>query len=81
MISPSCFPKFFNTLTSVHQYDTRQATKGDIVMMRKNTLQYGLRSIRYAGAKAWNSIPFSIKQSSSVTIFRRDLKLHFSPKY
>ena len=34
-ISPICFQNFFNTLTSVHQYDTRQATKGDIFMLRK----------------------------------------------
>ena len=82
MISPIYFHNFFDTLTSVHQYDTRQAAKGDILIRRKNTLQYGLRSIQYAGAKSWNSIPSNIKQSSSVMIFCRDLKLHlFSAKY
>ena len=82
MISPICFHNFFDTLTSVHQYNTRQAAKGDILMRRKNTLQYGLRSSQYAGAKSWNSIPPNIKQSSSVMIFRCDLKLHlFSAKY
>ena len=82
MISPICFHKFFDTLTSVHQYDTRQADKGDIFKMRKSTLQYSLRSVRYAGATSWNSIPSNIKQSTSIMIFRRDLKLHlFSTKY
>ena len=67
---------------SVHQYDTRQARKGDIFMTHKNTLHYGLRSIRYAGAKSWNDIPSSIKQSTSVMIFHQDLKLHIlSIKY
>ena len=73
-ISPSFFHDFFETLTTVHHYDTRQASRGDIFMTRKNTLQYGLRSVRFAGAKSWNSISDDIKKSSSVFIFRRKLK-------
>ena len=51
-ISPLFFHNFFEPLTAVHQYDTRQASKGDIFMSHKNALQYGLRSVRYAGAKS-----------------------------
>ena len=51
-------------------------------MTRKNSLQYGLRSARRAGAKSWNSIPDVIKQSPSVSIFHRKLKSYiFSTKY
>ena len=81
LISPIFFHNFFDNLTSVHQYNTRQACKGDIFMTQKNTLQYGLRSIKYAGAKSWNEIPAIIKQSRSVVIFCRELKQHFSTKY
>ena len=82
LISPTVFHNFFVTLSHAHQYDTRQARGGDVFMMRKNTLQYGLRSIRYAGAKSWNNIPFKIKQSPSVMIFRRAMKVHlFSTNY
>ena len=56
MISPLIFHNYFETLTAVHQYDTRQASKGYMFKSRKSTLQYGLRSVRYAGAKSWNSI-------------------------
>ena len=63
LISPTFFHNIFETLSSVHQYGTRQACGGDIFMMRGNTLQYGLKSIRYAGAKVWNGIPLKIKQS------------------
>ena len=81
-ISPSVFHNFFEILSDVHQHDTRQARKGDIFMARHNTLQYGERSIRYSGAKSWNNIPLNIKQSPSVTSFRRQLKLHlFSANY
>ena len=82
LLSPTVFHNFFDTLTSVHQYNTRQACKGDIFMTHKNTLQYGLRSIKYAGAKSWNEIPAIIKQSRSIVIFCRELKQHFfSTKY
>ena len=50
-------------LSDVQQYDTRQARKGGIFMIHQNTLRYGLKSVRYAGAKGWNNIPFNFKQS------------------
>ena len=75
--SPSCFHGNFDILSQVHQHDTRQARKGDTLLTCKNTLQYGLKSIRYAGAKSWNSIPYVIKLASTVTSFRYHLKLHF----
>ena len=60
-ISPSVFHNFFEILSDVHQHDTRQARKGDIFIIRHNTLQYGERSIRYTGAKSWNNTPMNIK--------------------
>ena len=76
-LSPSCFHEIFDVLSQVHQHDTRQARKGDILLTRKNSLQYGLKSIRYAGAKSWNSISHVIKQAPTVMSFRHQLKLHF----
>ena len=43
--SPSCFHDFFLLSSSVHQYSTRQASQGDLYMFKKNSLQYGLKSI------------------------------------
>ena len=73
-ISPSCFHSFFDLVQSVHQHGTRQATKSDIFLTQKNTSQYGLRSVRYFGAKCWNDIPLDIKKSPSSISFRRKLK-------
>ena len=73
-ISPSCFHSFFDLVQSVHQHCTRQATKNDIFLTQKNTSQYGLRSVRYFGAKCWNDIPMDIKKSPSTISFRRKLK-------
>ena len=49
--SPSCFHSFFDLIESVHQYGTWQVTKNDIFLTRKNTLPYGIRSVRYCGAE------------------------------
>ena len=73
-ITPANFHTYFDSLASVHQYCTRQATKGDIFLIQKNTLQYGLRSVRYCGAECWNEIPVDIKRSPSVKSFRLKLK-------
>ena len=79
-IFPLFSHNFFETLTAVQ--GTRQASKGDIFMSRKSTLQSGLRSGRYAGAKSWNSISDVIKQSPFVFIFRLKLKSYIlSTKY
>ena len=45
--SPSCFHDFFLFCSSVHHYSTRKVSQGDLYMSRKNSLQYGLKSIRY----------------------------------
>ena len=72
--SPSCFHSFFDLVESVHRYGTRQVTKKDIFLTQKNTLQYGIRSVRFFGAKCWNDIPVDIKRSPSANIFRQKLK-------
>ena len=46
-ISPSCFDDFFLLNSPVLKHNTRQASKGDLFLASKNTLQYGLNSIRY----------------------------------
>ena len=58
--------------------DTKQASRDDIFMTRKNTLQYGLRSVRFAGAKSWNSISDDIKKSPSAFIFVVNSNLVYS---
>ena len=80
--SPSYFHDYFTLLSSVHQYDTRQARMGGIFLNRRNTLQYGIRSVRYTGTKSWNELPIIIKQCPSKLRFRQQLKVHlFSTKY
>ena len=75
-IAPSYFHTFFELVDSVHQYSTRQATNNDIFLTQMNTLQYGLRSVRYFGAKCWNGIPVEIKKRPSANNFRQKVKAY-----
>ena len=45
--------------------------RGDLYLIGKNTLQYGLGSIRYMGAKLWNQLPGEVRNSSSKFLFRK----------
>ena len=39
-----------------------------------NQVTFGAKSIRYVGPKIWNSLPFHIKSSESLTTFKRIIK-------
>ena len=74
--SPGCFHDFFLLSSSVHQYSTRQASQGDPYIIRKNSLQYGLKSIRYHGAKLWNTLPLELRNAPTKIMFKTKLKIH-----
>ena len=78
--SPRCFHDFFLFSSSVHQYSTRQASQGDLHMSRKNSLQYGLKSIRYLGAKLWNTLPLELRNAPSKALFKTKLKIYLLTK-
>ena len=72
--TPTHFRNYFRLNSSVHGHATRLTTDGAIFQSIKNTLLYGLRSIKYFGAKLWNNIPIYIKTANSFNIFNFKLK-------
>ena len=68
-ISPVFFHNFFKPCQLFISMIHGRSLKAIFFMTQENTSQYGLRSVRYAGAKCWNNIPHVIKQSLSVTNF------------
>ena len=68
------FSKYFQLSNTVHSHEARQVAGGDIFQSIRNTFRYGLRSIKYFGAKLWNGIPTFIKVSVSLNIFKSKLK-------
>ena len=69
-LAPPVFHNCFNYISDIHDHSTRQATRGDIFVERKNTMQYGIKSVRYAGTKSWNTMPIKIGRSPSISAFR-----------
>ena len=65
-LAPQYFENFFTSLSSKYSIGTRQSKKGNLFLERQNTVQYGIRSIQYAGAKLWNSIPCELRLASSI---------------
>ena len=76
-LTPVYFHNFFCHITSIHSHNTRQSTSGGLFLAQRNTLQYGLRSIQYTGAKQWNGLPTTIRFSSSKYLFKKHLKDYF----
>ena len=68
--APVVLDNYANYISNIHDYSIRQACRGDIFVERKNTMQYGIKSVRYAGTKSWNTIPIEIRRSPSISIIR-----------
>ena len=80
-IAPAHFHSYFKPSSEVHNYNTRMASRGDLILQRKNTFQYGTRCIQYTGARLWNMIPVSLRSSPSSSVFRSGLKTYLLSNY
>ena len=80
-ISPVHFQNYFNKILNIHQISTRQAVKGDLFVEHRSTIQYGTRSIQCLEAHIWNDLPLLIRNSPSVTNFKKTIKIHFLSTY
>jgi len=50
-------------------------SQSDFLSKQVNTVNYGLKSLKYLGPKIWNFVPFDIRESQSLHEFRRKIKL------
>ena len=76
MLAPSYFHGYFSLSSTVHNHATRQSCCNDLYLIRKDTLRYGLGSIRYLGAKLMNKLHREIRISSSRLIVKKILQKH-----
>jgi len=54
----------------------RSALSGDLFVPATRRLTMGDRAFAVAGPRAWNKLPDSVRQSSSLDVFKRLLKTH-----
>ena len=71
--TPAQFMFCFTLATSVHDYSTRFASGENLVLRNVNTTQYGIRSIKFYGAKLWNSVPGDCRDSPTSHSFSKYL--------
>ena len=76
---PSSFANFFQTVASMHSYNTRLASKSTYYI---NTIKtnYGKFNIRFAAVKVWNHLDESIKHLPLKT-FKNKVKLNILQSY
>ena len=80
-LDPVYFRDYFTSIHSIHSIGTRQSKKGDLYAIHCNTTQHGLRFIHYSGVRIWNSLPADIRESHSLTNFKKKLKDYFFATY
>ena len=68
---PSKFQALFTFNYNVHNYNTRTSTNIHLPTHRTRLFQH---TIRYTGAKHWNTLPQLIRHSPSLGLFKRNIK-------
>lgn len=76
---PRKFDSFFQSVNTMHDYNTRLASKSTMSLPNVRT-NYGKFNIRFFGSKVWNTIDESIK-SLSYSRFKRELKNNLLDSY
>ena len=60
---------------NTHSYGTRSRSSNNIYFGRSRT-NWGTRTFRKHGAGLWNRLPCNIKQSSSIQVLKKNLKVY-----
>ena len=81
---PKCLNTYFNRVSNIHDYDTRNATAGKLSEnVAVNTSTYGFTMFKFIGPKILNNIKDNVfyKDSNSLQSFRKKYKLHLIENY
>ena len=85
---PINFDNWFKINYDVHGYKTRlnmNINDGskiiNLFVPSARTTNYGLKQLKVNGPRIWNDLPSTIKNSTSLHIFLKKLKVHFISKY
>ena len=70
-IAPNYLSDTITCMQDIHEHNTRNEFLLRIPPSRTN---YGKRSLASAGSQLWNSLPYDVQSSQSVSIFKRSLR-------
>ena len=70
---PKIFDNFYLKNSDIHSHHTRARDHFCLINTKLNIRKF---SMKYNGAKIWNSIPCEIQNAKSLGIFKSQLKKH-----
>ena len=71
--SPSYLANLFKSVSSIHNRDTRQSSNNSLYLPKPNVESFR-RSLKYAGANLWNNLPQTVRNVSSLELFKATYK-------
>jgi hypothetical protein len=75
---PAAFRNYLTMNKDVHHHNTRHRHHFQLSQV---STSLGSKSLAFCGANLWNKIPESLKQVTSLTVFKRKIKLHLRNLY
>jgi len=72
---PVLYKNYFWANDTIHDHNTRRCAD-----MHKRVVnsRFGYRAIKVLGTRIWNNTPVDIQESSTLSIFRRKLKVKYT---
>ena len=77
--NPRQFHDYYNFSSST--ITTTNVRENKLILPISRTTNYGLKSLRFIGAKTWNSIPLSLRSSTSLKVFTIKIKEYLICNY
>ena len=71
-------PSFMKQAENDESSSKREIYKLNLEIPKSNQVRFGTRSLRYLGPKVWNSLPYHLKSSVNLTIFKTNNKLEWN---
>ena len=73
---PEMCKESFHDISSIHEYATRSAVKGNLFIPRKAT-SIAQQAVSVAGPRLKNMLPSTIRNAQSIDTFKVKLKEHY----
>ena len=75
---PTGRPPYLADLIQLHTTPkSTRSSSSQLLFIPCHNLSFGSRAFRVSAAKVWNTLPLHIRQSQSLSTFRRHLKTHY----
>jgi len=68
------FTDWFKPIADTYSINTRSSANHNLIIPRARTINYGIKSIKFHGAKLWNDLPLTYKTLTDFNSFLTKVK-------